>query len=225
MRNHVLPALSRRQLLGASLALGGLAVCRPVMSALAQIQPRRTPEQVLGPFYPVLRGIDRGSDLTAVPGKSGRAQGQVIYVMGRVLNLKGEPVAGARVEVWQANMHGRYIHPADTNPAPLDPAFEGYGVQITDGEGRYRFKTIKPGAYPTGTDDWIRPPHIHFDVMGRANRLVTQMYFDGEPLNEKDRFLQGVRCKECLTAKLMPPTKDLESEALVAVWDIGLTRG
>ena len=173
----------------------------------------------------MLKGLDRGADLTTAPGKPGRAQGQVIYVVGRVVNLKGEPVSGAKVEVWQANMHGRYVHPSDDNPAPLDPAFEGYGVLLTDSEGRYRFKTIKPGAYPTGIGDWIRPPHIHFDVMGRVNRLVTQMYFADEALNEKDQFLQRVRCKECLTAKLTPPAKEMESDARVAVWEIVLARG
>jgi protocatechuate 3,4-dioxygenase, beta subunit len=107
----------------------------------------------------------------------------------------------------------------------LDPNFEGHGVQLTDAEGRYRFKSVKPGAYPTGTDDWTRPPHIHFDVVGHVNRLVTQMYFEGDPLNDKDRILQGARCKECLMTKLGAPTKDLESDSLVAVWDIVLARG
>jgi protocatechuate 3,4-dioxygenase, beta subunit len=149
----------------------------------------------------------------------------VIYLMGRVLNQRGEPVPGAKVEIWQANNHGRYVHPSDSNPAPLDPNFEGYGVQLADGEGRYRFKTIKPGAYPTTTAGWIRPPHIHFDVSGHVNRVVTQMYFDGEPLNDKDHFLQATNCKACLTTKLMPPPKELEIDSLVAVWDIVLARG
>ena len=100
--------------------------------------------------------------------------------MGRFLNMKGEPIPGARVEIWQANTYGRYTHPGDTNPAPLDPNFEGYGVQITDAEGRYRFKTIKPGAYPAA-QGWTRPPHIHFKVETKTNWLVTQMYFYGEP--------------------------------------------
>jgi len=217
--------LSRRQLLRASVALGGLSLFGPLGSALAQTQLKKTPEQVLGPFYPVLASVDRAADLTAIPGKPGRAQGQVMYLMGRVLNLRGEPLSGVKVDIWQANARGRYVHPNDTNPAPLDPNFEGHGVQLTDAEGRYRFKTIKPGAYPTGVDDWTRPPHIHFDVMGHVNRLVTQMYFDGDALNEKDRILQRASCKECLTTKLVPPTKDLEPDSLVAVWDIVLARG
>ncbi len=217
--------LSRRQLLQASIALGSLGLTSPVTLAWAQAPLRRTPEQVLGPFYPVVGTVDRGSDLTRIPGKPGQAQGQVIYLVGRVLNTRGEPVSGARVDIWQANAHGRYVHPGDPNAAPLDPNFEGHGVQLTDGEGRFRFKTIKPGAYPTGEGDWIRPPHIHFDVTGRVNRLVTQMYFDGDPLNEKDRLRQSVMCKDCLTAKVMPPTREMEADALIAVWDIVLRRG
>src|SRR5258708_32638846 len=90
------------------------------------------------------------ADLTRVSGRSGRAEGQMLNVMGRVLNLTGEPVRNAKVEVWQANAHGRYTHPSDPNPAPLDPNFEGAAVLTTDSEGRYRFKTIKPAAYPAG---------------------------------------------------------------------------
>jgi len=217
--------LTRRQLLRASIALGSLTLCGPITAAQAQTPLKRTPEQVLGPFYPVLRTVDRAADLTTFPGKPGRAQGQMIYLMGRVLNPRGEPVSGAKVDIWQANTYGRYIHPSDTNPAPLDPNFEGHGVQLTDAEGRFRFKTIKPGAYPTGDGDWIRPPHIHFDVTGQINRLVTQMYFEGDPLNEKDQIRQGVRCKDCLTTKLMPATKDVEPDSLIAVWDIVLRRG
>ena len=90
---------------------------------------KRTPGEILGPFYPVLRSVEKTADLTTVPGKPGRAAGQVIYVMGRVLNVQGQPVKGARIELWQANSHGRYVHPSDTNPAPLDPNFEGFAIR------------------------------------------------------------------------------------------------
>jgi len=175
----------------------------------------------LGPFYPVIKPLDQDADLTVIQGKSGRAQGQVIYVMGQVLNLKGEPIQGAEVEIWQANTFGRYTHPHDTNPAPLDPNFEGYGIQITDTEGRYRFRTIKPGAYPA-SEDWIRPPHIHFCVTSRTNRFITQLFFEGEPFNEKDLLLKCASNKESLITKLMPPAKDVEPDALIALWDIVL---
>src|SRR3981081_3674171 len=158
-----------------------------VGAALAQAL-RRTPDQILGPFYPVVKPLHQGADLTTVPGKPGRAAGQLIHVMGRVINSHGQPVQGARVEIWQANTHGRYTHPSDTNPAPLDPNFEGYALLTTDAEGRYRFTTIKPAAYPAGPDR-MRPAHVHFQVSGRQDRLVTQMYFEGDPYLEPDRFL------------------------------------
>jgi protocatechuate 3,4-dioxygenase beta subunit len=120
--------------------------------------------------------------------------GQVIHVTGRVLNVQGQPVAGARVELWQANAHGRYSHPSDTNPAPLDPNIEGFAVHHTDAERRNLIKTINHGAYPA-TATWMRPPHLHFDVTGKINRMVTQMYLPGEALNDKDILLQNIRAK------------------------------
>ena len=216
--------IPRRRVLGMSLAVGGLAFSGATSSVLAQAL-KRTPGEILGPFYPVLKPLDQDADLTIISGKSERAQGQVLHLMGRVLNLKGESVPGAKVEIWQANTHGRYDHPSDRNPAPLDPNFQGVAVQFTDAEGRYRFKTIKPGAYPA-TPDWMRPPHVHFEVLGKSNRLVTQMYFPGEPLNEKDLLLQGLRSnKEGAIAKLLPPTKGVEPDSLIAVWDIVLDKG
>ena len=186
---------------------------------------RRTPGEIVGPFYPVLKPLDQDADLTMIAGKAGRAQGQVIHLTGRVLNVKGEPVQGARVEIWQANSHGRYTHSSDTNPAPLDPNFDGFSVQFTDAEGRYRFKTIKPGAYPANPT-WMRPPHIHFEVTGKTNRLTTQMYFPGEPLNEKDILLQGLRSnKEGAIAKIHQPTDGFDPDSLIAAWDIVLDKG
>ena len=121
--------------------------------------------------------------------------------------------------------HGRYTHPSDTNPAPLDPNFEGFAIQDTDAEGRYRFKTIKPGAYPANSN-WMRPPHLHFDVTGKVNRVITQMYFPGEPLNEKDLLLQSIRAnKDGLIAAVLPPTRDLEPDSLLVVWNIVLDKG
>jgi len=207
-----------------AVAVGGLAMAGGVRAVFAQAL-RRTPDQILGPFYPVVKPLDQDADLTTIAGKPGRAEGQVLHVMGRVVNVAGQPVHGARVEIWQANTYGRYTHPSDTNPAPLDPHFEGFAVLTTDADGRYRFKTIKPGAYPAGPDR-MRPPHIHFEVTGTSNRLVTQMYFAGEPLNDTDPFLQGAGAnRERLIVPLGPPTPDLEPDARVAVWDIILEQG
>jgi len=217
--------LSRRRLLETSLALGGALFFGPLgSSALARsAKLKPTSEQAMGPFYPVLKPADQDADLTAIRGKAGKAQGPSLRLTGRVLNLKGQPVAGAQVEIWQANTAGRYTHPGDRNPAPLDPNFEGYGVVITDSKGEYSFKTVKPGPYPA-EEGWMRPPHIHFQVTAQANRLVTQMYFPGEPLNEKDRIFRTAADKESLLVKLAPAPQDAEPGALLAVWDIVLPR-
>jgi protocatechuate 3,4-dioxygenase beta subunit len=169
-----------------------------------------------------MKTLDQRADLTRVPGRPGRAEGQVLNVTGRVLNLKGEPVGNATVEIWQANAHGRYSHPSDHNPAPLDPNFEGSAILSTDDDGRYRFKTIKPAAYPAGPNR-MRPAHIHFQVSGRQDRLVTQMYFEGDPYNETDRFLQtALEQRNLLITKLLPPTQGMEPESKLAVFDIVL---
>jgi protocatechuate 3,4-dioxygenase beta subunit len=144
--------------------------------------------------------------------------------MGRVLNAGGEPVKGARIEIWQANANGRYTHPSDNNPAPLDPNFEGYARLLTDGEGRYRFKTIKPSGYPAG--EIMRPAHIHFDVSGKLNRLVTQMYFPDDTRNRDDVILgTAMSNRQLLVADVRPPTPDLEPDSLLAHWNIVLENG
>jgi protocatechuate 3,4-dioxygenase beta subunit len=98
-------------------------------------------------------------------------------------------------------------------------------MQATDAEGRYRFKTIKPGAYPA-TANWMRPPHLHFEVTGKINRMITQMYFPGETLNDKDLLLQNIRAnRDGVIAKVLPPTSDVESDALIVMWDIVLDKG
>jgi len=214
----------RREALKRLGALGAVAISGPWSAAMAEPKAMPTPDQILGPFYPVKKPADGGTDLTRVSGKSGAPQGEVIYVMGRVLNMDGEPVKGAQLEVWQANAGGRYVHSSDPNPAPLDPNFDGYANVVSDAEGRYRFKTVKPGAYAVG-GGWVRPPHIHFDVRGQFNRLVTQMYFAGETLNDKDRLLQASWAKESLIARVLPPTANEESDARLVIWDIVLIQG
>ncbi|WP_233235692.1 protocatechuate 3,4-dioxygenase subunit beta [Bordetella sp. LUAb4] len=124
-----------------------------------------------------------GNDLTS--GHGGQPIGERILVSGRVLDENGRPVPHALIEIWQANAAGRYVHERDQHDAPLDPHFSGAGQVLTDDQGRYQFKTIKPGAYPWRNhhNGW-RPQHIHFSLFGRAyaTRLVTQMYFPGDPL-------------------------------------------
>jgi protocatechuate 3,4-dioxygenase beta subunit len=122
--------------------------------------------------------------------------GERIVVSGRLADSAGRAIPNALVEVWQANAAGRYAHRNDRHPAPLDPGFTGAGRCLTDAEGRYRFVTIKPGAYPwlNHPNAW-RPAHIHFSVFGRAftERLVTQMYFPGDPLFAADPIFQSIR--------------------------------
>jgi protocatechuate 3,4-dioxygenase, beta subunit len=126
---------------------------------------------------------------------AGAPIGERIIVTGRVLEESGRPVRETLVEVWQANSAGRYLHPVDQHDAPLDPNFTGVGRVVTDDEGRYRIYTIEPGAYPWRNhhNAW-RPKHIHFSVMGPAfaARLITQMYFPGDPLIAIDPIAQSV---------------------------------
>jgi protocatechuate 3,4-dioxygenase, beta subunit len=126
----------------------------------------------------------------------GAPLGERIIVSGRVLGGDARPVRNALIEIWQANAAGRYAHRVDQHPAPLDPNFTGAGRCLTDDDGNYRFVTIKPGAYPWKNHDnaW-RPAHIHLSVFGRAftERLVTQMYFPGDPLFAHDPIFQSVR--------------------------------
>jgi len=219
---------SRREILGAAVAVGGLAAASPLQRALAAAATL-TPMQTMGPFYPITRPLDTDADLTVVQGQSGRAQGRIVHLMGRVLDDKGAPVRGAKIELWQCNAHGRYAHPADVNPAPLDPNFQGFGVQTTDDNGQYRFKTIKPAAYPIGpmNPDAIRTPHIHFDIAGANTRLVTQMYFPGERENKTDIIFGKLTAEErvAATANILPPTAGMEPDSLIARWDIVLLAG
>jgi protocatechuate 3,4-dioxygenase, beta subunit len=230
---HVRPeapadTFTRRHLLAASAAVAGAGLTGTALPAFGQ-QPavRSTNEQVIGPFYPVRQPADQDADLTVIAGKKdARALGTIVYFSGRITNLRGELVPDAELELWQANAAGRYTHPADDNPQSVDPNFDGYARIRTDAEGRYRFKTIKPGAYPAAPG-WVRPPHIHFDVRGKESRLVTQMYFEGEELNAKDRYFDRLppAGKEALVARYGTRSAEHEQGALVAVWNIVLRAG
>lgn len=175
-------------------------------------------------------GHDRVSagdaDLTANGRKDGEPQGERIIVTGRVLDDAGRPLANTLVEIWQANAAGRYIHVVDQHPAPIDPNFFGGGRCLTDDQGRYRFVTIKPGAYPWGNhaNAW-RPNHIHFSLFGHqfGQRLVTQMYFPGDPLLALDPIYLGVPAKsrERMVAQFSIDATE-ENYALGYVFDIVL---
>jgi len=219
---------SRRRWLELMLATGGALATGSLSQILAQ-EPNRpeTPNMVLGPFYPQVKQADRDTDLTIIRGHHTPASGQVVHLRGRVLDHRGEPVRNARVELWQTNSHGRYAHQSDPNTAaPLDPNFQGFGAQLTDREGRFRFKTVKPGPYPSREGTWMRAPHFHFDVQGRVDRKVTQLYFPNEPLNDQDRLLQTVRGDRTALLGTVEAAGSLGSPGdLLVRWDIILASG
>jgi protocatechuate 3,4-dioxygenase, beta subunit len=182
--------------------------------------------EVTGPLLGDGRVGELDHDLTRR--HAGEPLGERIIVHGRVVEEGGRPVPDTLVEIWQANSCGRYLHDGDRHPAPLDPNFTGAGRTMTDAEGNYRFVTIKPGAYPWRNhhNAW-RSAHIHFSLFGRAfvQRLVTQMYFPGDPLFFQDPIYNAVpdeRGREAMVSSF-----DLENTvpewALAFRFDIVLT--
>jgi len=165
--------------------------------ARALIARPATLTEITGPTH-LARKLPTGMhDLSRKNPDGPRAMGQHILVRGRLLDEDGLPVRGSVIELWHANAAGRYLHPMDAqSPAPLDDNFLGSGRVLTDQEGRYEFVTVKPGAYPVPNhaERWWRPPHIHISVFGEGfmSRLVTQMFFPGDPLNEVDLILNAV---------------------------------
>ena len=165
----------------------------------------QTLTEVNGPLLGEGRVGDLDHDLTRQ--HAGDPLGERIVVTGRVIDGDGRPVPNSLVELWQANSGGRYAHDSDRHPAPLDPNFTGVGRCMTDAAGTYRFVTIKPGAYPWRNHDnaW-RPAHLHFSLFGRSftQRLITQMYFPGDPLLGQDPIFNSVpdpRARERLISR------------------------
>ena len=191
----------------------------------ARIQLPLGPTELTAPVFGESRVGDLDHDLTRQ--HDGEPLGERIIVHGRVIEEDGRPVPDTLVEIWQCNAAGRYKHAGDQHPAPLDPNFTGLGRTVTDPDGAFRFITIKPGAYPWGNhhNAW-RPAHIHFSLLGRAftQRLVTQMYFPGDPLFFQDPIFNSVRDEKARA--LMVSAFDLEQTspewALAYKWDIVL---
>ncbi|MEM9223211.1 MAG: protocatechuate 3,4-dioxygenase subunit beta [Pseudomonadota bacterium] len=168
-----------------------------------------TPTEISGPVFGhnLIGPLDSDLVHNFAPESEG-AMGERIIVHGRVIDQDDRPVRGALVEIWQANAGGRYRHSRDTFQAPLDPHFGGCGRTVTDEDGAYSFRTVRPGAYPwpNGPNDW-RPAHIHFSLFGSglAQRLITQMYFEGDPAIALCPIVQSVPDQagiDLLTAKL-----------------------
>jgi len=184
-----------------------------------------TPTEKTGPVFG--HGLIRNGDNDLTAQHEGEPIGERIFVHGRVVGEDGRPVCGALVEVWQANAAGRYRHKVDQHSAPLDPNFSGAGRALTDHEGRYWFKTIKPGPYPWGNhhNAW-RPAHIHFSLFGAGilSRLVTQMYFPGDPLQPLDPIFNSIP-DESARMRLVSRLDMERGEpdyALAYAWDIVL---
>jgi protocatechuate 3,4-dioxygenase beta subunit len=186
------PALLRRSLLA-----------MPVLAALpAQAQSLRTPSQMEGPYYPNAIPADADADLLRVAGQPGAARGVPLLLGGVVRGPDGAALAGARIEIWQADAAGIYLHPRDPRQAQRDAGFQGYGRAVADGAGRYAFRTIRPGLYPG------RTPHIHLRAQpaGSGAALTTQVYFPDEPRNETDGLLRRVapESRALLLARVTP---------------------
>jgi protocatechuate 3,4-dioxygenase beta subunit len=182
----------------------------PTRALVSLLDPEAA--ELRGPVFGATDVTEFDADLTRQ--HQGEPLGERITVTGRVLDRAGRPVGGQLVEIWQANASGRYAHQRDQHPAPLDPNFTGSGRCLTAADGSYSFTTVKPGPYPWRNHDnaW-RPAHIHFSLFGTAftQRLVTQMYFPGDPLFPYDPILQSV-------------TDNAARERLVAAYEHDLSR-
>ncbi len=204
-------AQRRRQLL---LGSGAALLAAPLTAS----QLTLTPSQMLGPFYPVTPPLHKDNDLTQVEGRSRRAAGEIADLYGRVVDMDGRAMAGLRVEIWQCDANGRYRHPRDRQAIAEDPNFQGFGHTITDDEGRYRFRTIRPVPYPG------RTPHIHAAVFQEGARpFVTQIYVAGEALNLRDGLF--TRVPEALRPLLLTEFVPVEDPvaSLVAKFDFVLS--
>ncbi len=208
----ITPRLSRRLLLMG----GGMSVVvgRPLGAATLVA----TPQQTEGPFYPTAFPVDVDNDLVQVRGQAARAMGTVLHLQGRVLDANGQLLPGARVEIWQCDARGIYDHPGQRGRDRRDEAFQGYGRMRAEADGRYRFRTLKPVAYPG------RTPHIHLKVAAEdGRRLTSQFYVGGEAQNERDflfrRVARDLRQRERVEMRL-EPASGIEAGAFVTEMDI-----
>lgn len=202
-------------------AVGAAAVAS--MSAAKSPALVATSAQDLGPFYPIIRPADDDADLTRVKGRDGTAAGQPINVLGRIVDLHGNPIRNAQIDIWQCNAAGRYAHPGDSgNPAALDPNFQGFARLSADMDGQFKFRSVKPKDYDTPIGR--RTPHIHFDITGHRERLVTQMYFPNEPLNDIDFLLKNADPRESVIAEAIDRLSG-DPQALAFRWTVVLGVG
>lgn len=209
------PNISRRMF------TGGLAFCAGLYLSPGAFADEltKTPKLTEGPFYPDKLPLDTDNDLLVLNDATTPAVGDVTYLSGRVLNEAGNPVRNAFVEIWQVDNNGSYIHSGSTNRDKLDKNFQGYGRFMTDAQGNYCFRTIKPVPYPG------RTPHIHFGVSLNGKRvLTTQLLIKGHPQNERDgviREIQDPKLRELIMSEFTP-LKDSKIGELAAKFDLVL---
>lgn len=191
---------SRRTFLARVLsALGLSTVAQPALAS----DP--TPSATEGPFYPTpaMRRTDVDNDLVKIVGQVHEAGGEVMMLNGRVLDANGAPLPDHRVEIWQCDMNGKYLHSADRQAIEFDAAFQGFGHDITGSDGAYQFRTIKPVTYPG------RTPHIHVKVFNGAQEvLTTQFYIDGHPANGRDRIFGRLSAADAAAVSMVFETVD-----------------
>ena len=213
------PARTRRHFLSTLAVAGGGLLYTP--GVLAE-QLALTPRQTEGPFYPTALPRDTDNDLIVVNNGLTPAVGLITHLTGRLLDTRGEPVRNAVVEIWQCDAKGVYLHPGSDGGARRDGNFQGFGRFLTGTTGEYYFRTIKPVAYPG------RTPHIHVKVRrAGAELLTTQCYIQGEPQNDRDGVLRGIRDAKARESVIVPFTAVPTSTAgeLQARFDVvlGLT--
>lgn len=195
---------NRRRVLCSGVALA-LTRAAPASAALLP-----TPRQTTGPFYPVELPLDADADLVRVEGRAAQASGTILHLTGRVIDVQGRAVHGARVEIWQCDAFGHYHHPGDRG-GRADPDFQGFGSTVSRSDGAYRFRTIEPVPYPG------RTPHIHFQIIPPGGAaLVTQMYLQGHPLNQRDGLFRRLGRAAQLVSVPLVPAPDLEPDRKAA---------
>lgn len=217
--------IGRRKFLQAAMAGGGALAATSLFSEVGVYAEAltRTATIAEGPFYPDKFPLDTDNDLLLINDSITPAVGEVTYLSGRVLGNSGQPVRNAFVEIWQVDNKASYIHTKGRNPGGYDGNFQGYGRFMTDSEGRYYFRTIKPVAYRMGTVS--RTPHIHIAVSKNGNRiLTTQMFIRGHEMNASDFLFQQVRDPRLRESVLVDfvPLEDSKLGELRANFDIVL---
>ncbi len=199
----------RRWLTRLSVTLGSIFVFRKISAESIQ-----TPKSAEGPFYPSpsMRTADVDNDLVKVEGVVAESGGEIITLKGVVTNKEGISLPGVRVEIWQCDINGKYLHTGDKQNFPHDTAFQGFGHDITNENGEYTFRTIKPSKYPSRTQ------HIHVKVLsGEKDLLTTQFYIDGEPNNKNDFLFRKLSEKEAAAVSMRFTQEGDHTEAVVNI--------